>query len=311
MNSSIVLDFVSHQHQPDAWLYLLLDPLAEIPSDDPLHLDALRLRLGQDALTSLPRPDLEYDIQHHPVLITIASPGGAPADDLLRLSGWHAQRDDARHHRYVCGWLSSTAAAQTVSRHLQALSLLPTPAGQAYQPLHEPLRLELMAGVIGAGHPAPWWPVRRWLIPASSGDGLVLEGYPEFQAVTDLELADRQEDIPLASALLDIWRRTLSTLEGYAPGRWTGPTSLPPFAVMQALAQIQQARTLELTDPEDILQLAIHRLMLHPRLHWHPRVRQLIGSAARDEIPLADSFDHYHDQDWELIVNELEEGAAQ
>lgn len=310
MNSTIVRDFVIKQHSADAWLYLLIDPVAETASDDHLHIEKLRQRLGDSALTVIPRPDMQHDIQSSPVLITIAAPGIAPQDDLLGMSGHRAQRDDAGYHRYVCGWLSSTATAEVIRGHLQKLSLLPSPLGATYKPMHEPIRLELMAGIIGANKHGPWWPVQRWLLPSSDGEFLILKADAHAEWVAAPGFADMQDEIPLARVLLHLWRSALKNPPAYAPAQWEGRSDLPPFAVIQAVAQIKQARALDLSDDADILQLAIHQLLLHPSLHCHPTVNQLIGAAAKNLTSLTHSLGNFQDEDWQLVVNQLNEGVG-
>lgn len=307
MNSASVQAFVAERHEPDDWLYLLLDPTADIALDDPLHIDALRQTLGEEALTLIPRPDLDHESR--PVLVTLASPGTTASTDLLRMSGRRAQDDSAGRWPYVCGWLSSNASAKVISDHLAALGQMKSESGSIFFPMHEPLRAELLASNWESPLSGPWWPIKRWLLPASHGGHLVLCGDPEASTACSLEMIEGQQDIPLIRHMLAVWRRILQRPLTYAPGRWKGPTALPPQAGAQALAHIRQARVLELKENNDILVLTMQRVLLHPRLHWHPIVRSRIGQAARGQESLENLFRLFQDRDWERIVRDLIEEA--
>lgn len=124
--------FVAEQHAPDTTLYLLLDLLADCAADDPLHIEALRHSLGNDAITPLHRPDLIHTPSACPVLVTLAKPGVSPSQQLLALSALRAQEEQSRHKRYVCGWLISSAEARNLSTHIVSLGQLPLEQGQAF-----------------------------------------------------------------------------------------------------------------------------------------------------------------------------------
>lgn len=307
MNSASVQAFVIEQHGLDDWLYLLLDPTADVAPDDPLHINALRRTVGEESCTPIPRPDL--DRKSWPVLVTLASPGATASTDLLRMSGRRAQDDSAGRWPYVCGWLSSSAPPEVISDHVAALGQVKSESGGRFFPMHEPLRVELLASNWESLLSGPWWPIKRWLLPASHGGHLVLCGDPEASTACSIEMIEWQQEIPLIRHMLAVWRRILQRPLTYAPGRWKGPTALPPQAGAQALAHIQQARALELKENKDILILAMQRVLLHPRLHWHPVVRSRIGQAARGQESLENLFMLFQDRDWERIVRNLIEEA--
>lgn len=305
MNQARVHAFVAEEHLPDAALYLLLDPSADCAADDPLHIEALRQALGGDAVTSLHRPDLIHTPSACPVLVTLAMPGVSPSQGLLALSALRAFEDLARHKRYVCGWLSSNAEARYLSAHIVSLGLLPLEQGRAFFPIHEPLRLELLAGTLRQNEVGPWWPIRHWLLPTSSGATSLLTGVPERGTAPDIRATAVQRDAPLVSALLSGWRRALQLPLTYAPARWNGATALPPQAAARAYNQIQQARHLGLSQQEDILTLALHCLMLHPQLHQHTGVRALIEQAAQGQAPLSQLLTPYNDHAWQRAVADV------
>lgn len=100
---------------------------------------------------------------------------------------------------------------------------------------------------------------------------------------------------PLVAALLSGWRRALQLPLAYAPARWSGPTALPPQAAAHAYIHIQQARQLGLSRQDDILTLALHRLMLHPHLHQHTGFRAVIEQAVQGQAPLSQLLVPYND----------------
>jgi hypothetical protein len=305
MNSTTVREFVDQQHHYDAWLYLILDPTAAVAWDDPIHIEALRETLGEDCLTRIPRPDLSHDPDACPVLVTLAEPGSSPLLDMLLMSGRRAQDEGPERWPYVCGWLSSRQGPEVVGNHLATLGVFQNAHREHYYPLYEPLRLELLATACQLEHSDFWWPVQRWLLPASHGGHWILNS----DAPGDLELrsdfAAAQEDVPLVRSVLATWRSALRRPLTYAPARWNGPTVLPPRAAAQVLAHIRQARELGLHGKADIEMLALHRVMLHPRLHWHPTVQALIGQAAQGKASLANLFMPFQDRDWRRIVSDL------
>lgn len=310
MTPASVQAFVAEQHAPDATLYLLLDLLADCAADDPLHIEALRQTLGNDAVTPLHRPDLIHTPSACPVLVTLATPGVSPSQELLTLSALRAHEDLDRHKRYVCGWLSSSAAARHLSAHIVSLGQFPLEQGRVFFPIHEPLRLELLAGTFRRNDEGPWWPIQHWLLPTSSGVGSVLVGAPERRTALDIRTTAVQRDALMVSALLSSWRRARRLPLTYAPARWNGPTALPPQAAAQAYIQIQQARQLGLSHQDDILTLALHRLMLHPRLHQHTGVRALIEQAAQGQAPLSHLLTPYNDNAWQRAVSDLTSAGA-
>ena len=309
MRPASVQAFVAEQHAPDATLYLLLDPLADCAADDPLRIEVLRQTLGDDAVTPVHRPDLIHTSSACPVLVTLATPGSSPSQALLALSALRAHEEVDRHKRYVCGWLSSSAPSQALSAHIVSLGWLPLEQGRIFFPIHEPVRLELLAGTFG-NNEGPWWPIRRWFLPTSSGAGSVLVGGPERSSVPGPYTTAVQQDAPMVAALLNCWRRALNLPLAYAPARWSGPTALPPQAAAQAYIHIQQARELGLSREDDILTLALHRLMLHPHLHQHTGFRAVIEQAVQGQAPLSQLLVPYNDIALQRAVSDLTYAGA-
>ncbi|MNF50016.1 hypothetical protein D3C76_565250 [compost metagenome] len=305
MTPATVQAFASKQHSPNASLYLLLDPLADCAEDDPLHIEALRQTLGDDALTRLRRPDLDHTPQSCPVLVTLSTATIKPSEHLLSLSALRAKEDEGRSRRYVCGWLSSTAISASVSTHLIRLGQVSMAAGKQFFPVYEPLRLELFVATLKHGEIGGWWPIHHWLFPTSSGASSLLIGQPDTEPTFGPRAIAVQQEARLVSSVLSAWRHALRLSLTYAPTRWRGPTLLPPQAAAQAYKQIYQARQLGLVRQQDIVTLALHRLMLHSQLHEHIDVRKLIEKAAKNETPLTALFTTLNDQSWQRIVSDL------
>ncbi|WP_095083475.1 hypothetical protein [Pseudomonas sp. Irchel s3h17] len=310
MNLSTIQGILAEQHAADCNLYLLLDPLAGCASTDPLHIDALRHALGERAVTRLPRPDLAHSPQDCPALVTLASPGESPCTQRLRQLALRSQIDLVQPKRYVCSLLSSPEPAEIISAHILSLGHLPTEQGQPFIPVYEPLRLELLAACVNHLKQGRWWPIRHWVFPTSSGTCSVLIGDPKHCFPPDPEAASVQQDVILVSALLSSWRQSLQQPLTFAPTRWTGPTSLPASAAVQAYAHICLARELGLHDHDDIRKLALHSLMLHPRVHEHARVRALIGQAVREQTQLGALLAPYTDRSWQRVVSDLTYSGA-
>ncbi|MFJ2548601.1 hypothetical protein ACIOVF_19315 [Pseudomonas sp. NPDC087612] len=310
MTPALVQKFVDEIYTPEATLYLLLDPLADCASDDPLHIEALRQTLGDDALTRVWRPDLEHTPHACPVLVTLASPGARPSERLLSLSAQRVNEDARRSRRYVCGWLSSSVTTAAFSAHLIALGHLPMAQGTQFFPVYEPLRLELLAGTLKQAEQGFWWPIQHWLFPMSSGASSVISSYPHASVVPRPLAGEVQQEVVLVSTLLATWRRALSLPLTFAPARWTGATTLPPHAAAKAHYQIHQARQLGLKNHHDIITLAMHCLLLDLRLYEHARVRALIDQAARGTASLSTLLAPCNDNSWQRIVTDLSHAGA-
>ncbi|NMY08479.1 hypothetical protein HBO38_08410 [Pseudomonas veronii] len=311
MTPAVVQTFATEQYTANASLYLLLDPLADCAEDDPLHIDTLRQSLGNDALTGLRRPDLVHTPQACPVLVTLATAGAKPSEYLLSLSALRAKEDERRSRRYVCGWLSSTATATTVSSQLIELGHLPTSVGTAFFPVYEPLRLELLVATLKFGETGSWWPIHQWLFPTSSGGSSCLIGQPGTSVDFSPFTSAIQQNAGLVSSLLGAWRHAVSLPLTYAPARWQGATLLPPQAAARAYEQIRDARIMGLKKQHDIVTLALHRLLLHSSIHTHTDIGISIKRAIENGTSLAKLFSELNDQSWQRIVSELTLAGAQ
>lgn len=305
MSDTIVQMFVESKRNADDYLYLLLDPLAECDNDHPLHIASLMQRLGDDAIVRVQRLDLAHDPDTFPALVTLAQPGNLPDDALLALSYARAQEDARYRKRYVCGWLTSHVSPEDVATQLTWLGSvgLSEPSSR-FLPFFEPLRLELLAAALRSGGLGRrLWPIRQWLCPTSWGGAALFSGHPEGVDAALPDVATQaQQDAPLVADVWAAWRRSLQVRLSYAPNRWHGDTLLPPQAAASAFRLIRDARVLGLRDSGDIVSLALHRFLVHPRLHEHPQVRADIARAARRENSLQTLFEAYNDATWAHAV---------
>lgn len=311
---------VAARRAADDSVYLLLNPLADCAPEHGLSLASLTKVLGADALTTVARPDLAHSPKACPVLVRLAGCADVPAPELMELAQRLAQADAARRRRYVCGCLLSPLDGQTLADHVAARCMdfsADSPRGMS--PWFEPLRLELLAASIHAETLGPlMWPIRTWLLPTSWGSLAMVNGFQRSTGIdvgigvgrigagigvgigttsatmtgpaagTALQPSiqlpalarQTQRDAPLIAQLLSAWRRSLQLPLSYAPGRWQGPSLLPPQAAAQAFRWIRQARQAGLSDTRDIIVLALHQAAIHPRLLDYEPLRLALASAA-------------------------------
>lgn len=288
-------------------LYLLLDPLAPCHTDHPLHAAALRDTLGDSAVTYVPRPDLAHDSASCPLLIQIAGPGDDALDALLESSAAYAGVDAHYSKRRVCGWLSSSLALEALAVHVAGMCVFADNERPTFIPVFEPVRLELLAAADMASTQRRLGPIREWLLPSSSGGNPILlsgDGGAADASLMPIVL-DVQREAPLVTVLLSAWRDALQHDLPAATWAWRGDSVLPPNAATEGFRHIRHARSMGLSNADDILILALHRLMLHPRLHEHPKTAEWIGRAARGECALSELFAPITDAQWTQIIHAL------
>ncbi|WPP01761.1 hypothetical protein SFA35_10595 [Pseudomonas sp. HR96] len=291
------LEALAHECLANHWpLYLLLDPLAGCATDDALHPDHLREQLGSQALTPVPRPDLAHALLSCPLLVRLAAAGESAPQPLLERSARSGEQDEPGFRRYVCGWLSSTEPAEAIGRHLIELGRLAGAPQGRFCPIHEPLRLELLAACHQAGGPVPWWPVRRWLYPASHGEPCVLSTDQAQPLMLDARASSTLAEAPLIARIMRLW--------------WHRCGALPPTATPDVLRQVQQARQLKLYEPRDIITLALHQLAVHPDLHRHSLIRDFIAQAGAGRRSLAAAFDSMTQDAWDDVLWHHHHGVA-
>ncbi|MET3654749.1 hypothetical protein [Dyella japonica] len=307
MNAGIVQAFVDDKRTAADYLYVLLDPLAECGDAHSLGVAALTERLGDDAIVRVPRADLAHDPETFPALVMLAAPGVVPDADLLAALHAYAMSDVDYRKRYVCGWLTSPMPPASMAAHLASLcQFAPQPSTERFIPIFEPPRLELLAATVRGGLDAWLWPVRHWLYPSSWGSFALFNGSNHASTDWPARVYDVQREAPTVSHVLAAWRRAQRDRLSYAPRRWHGDTVLPPQAASEAFRMIRDARKRGLRDTQDIVVLSLHRLVIHPNLPEHPKVRDAIRQTARGEAPLSTLFDSYDDHAWARIAAYLD-----
>jgi len=309
MNGVLSVEHVKQSFVPGQYLYLLLDPLAGCERGDPLHHNVLRGTLGErDAITVM-RADLAHTPSVCPLLVTLASPDEPLRYDVLEHSLLCSARDVFYDKRYVCAWFASKHGPETASALIADRCLLSIEGVRRFLPLFEPLRTELLAAT--SKQDADFWLglASMWLCPTAAGGLARLHS----SSTTQMEPSERarqiQGDVPRVRTVLAAWRHALTLRLAYAPSRWQGETPLPPQAAAEAWRQLRDARGLGLTHLEDQLALALHCLIIHPRINEAPRVRADVARAAANEARLGDLFEAYGDTTWAHIVHNLSNGG--
>ncbi|WDY56303.1 hypothetical protein [Pseudomonas sp. PSKL.D1] len=293
MNSDALIELVATHLSLELYCHVLVDPIA-VPDNSEDSLITHLAPLGESALIRVYRDDLPHAPQLHPLLATLASPGTSPSHSLLALSARAAQRDIHRHNRHVCGWILSKEPAPVIAKHLAALCRLPTnTSNTVFQPIYQPIRLELLAATFERVESGPWWPIKHWIFQTSGAKLAAVKGEPGARTALPAPALRLQSDVALIQRFLSLWQALR-----IAP-------SLPPFAAVRASNLIDDARKVGLSAPQDVLVLAVHYLCIHPRLHTLPAIRRHIEDAINQHITLAASFARYSEADWRHMVTKL------
>ncbi|MEN5038426.1 hypothetical protein [Pseudomonas sp. TWI929] len=300
MGTDDLASLVEKQHAPHLHCYALIDPLATEDKGEHALLAQLRSTLGEGALTPVHRADLAHAPQLHPVLVCLAAPGTAPSRSLLELTARAAQRGLYQRRRYLCGWLFSEVPSAAIASHLIGLCRVPN-AKRAFSfyPVYEPVRLELLAASFRQVEQGPWWPIGNWLFLSSGGRLVNLKGQSGQRHPLPEPAQRIQGDVLLVERVLASWR----TLR--AGSTDANQCQIPPFAAVRASNHIDDARGLGLSDPEDIVVLALHQLCIHPRIHTLAAVRSMIDAASREQLPIAPLLARYSEAQWRRLTESL------
>lgn len=306
MTASVIAERIAAHRAPEDSVYLLVDPLAGCAPDHPLSPSSLAAALGDDALVSVPRPDLAHTVGACPILVRLAGPGLAPAADLLALTERLALTETGYRKRYGCGCLLSPLSADALAEHIAARCLtFSASASGGVSPWFEPLRLELLAASMADSLGSALWPIRAWLLPTSWGEIAMVSGAPGEACDVPPIARDAQREAALIALLLAAWRRTLQAPLPFAPRRWQGKTLLPPQAAALAFRLIRQARQRGVTDSNDLLALALHQETIHPQLLRFEPLRDALVRATPGHA--AGVLAAYGDVAWSRIAAYLNE----
>ena len=257
MNSIVARHLAAHCG-PQDYAYVLLDPTAQRATCPDRLIETLQAALGADALTRVQRPDLSYAQDRCPVLVCLAEPGEAPCPTTLQLLEEAFAADASWRKRTVCGWLISAQPADVIATHLLSLCMLPTAqGGPRFYPIFEPVRLALFWTAFANAPQGPWWPIKHWLVDTHQGEPRFLAGTPDTTFSTPSTASAIQADVPLVLSLLCAWHR-LQAVTNHSPAPGEGSPNPTP---RQVHAHIVEARALGATQPADLAEAVLRRLM--------------------------------------------------
>ncbi|WP_460415878.1 hypothetical protein [Pseudomonas sp. microsymbiont 2] len=298
MNTDTLLERLTDQLRPERYCHVLLDPLAIRENCDQSLLPHLRQTLGEHALTQVIRADLPQAPKAHPLLVRLSSPGEAPCRTLLELTVQAAMTDAQRRKRQMCGWLFSEVPASVLGPHLTSLCQLPSLTEQSC-PVYEPVRLELLVSALSREDQWPLWPIQCWIFATSGGGHVRLTGERAVADATPPLARAMQDDVVLIEGVL----AALRAVGRLSPSQQLLPTSI--IVAAQAAEHLRAARTLGLHAQDDLISFVLHHLCLHPRLHAHGAVKNMIGTAIQEQRPLSQLFARYTDSHWHQITSSL------
>ncbi|BCF88764.1 hypothetical protein PPGU16_18310 [Paraburkholderia largidicola] len=305
MSKTFAREMLIGAHDRAEYFYLLVDPLAGYDEYARIGVPRLQESLGEEVMTVVARADLAHEPNSCPRLVALSAPGMPPNVELVDASIRHSEQEAGYDRRYVCGWLSSAEHPYSLAAYIEQQCVVETRRGSQFIPFFEPMRLELLSATSTADANVLRGPVRDWLYPNASG---VITRLPQARAdaqrISEAGLTV-QVGAPWVVRLLAAWRAAQADELAYTPARWRGPSLLPPDAASRAYGQLLDAGDLGLTDFEDQLVFALHRLFIHPRLDAYPQVRSAIARAAAGEASLASQFETVSDAMWAQIVATL------
>lgn len=307
MSTATVTYFLERYRQPDDYLYLLVDGLAECAPEHPLSVPSLLQSLGEAAVTRVLRPDLAHTPDACPALVQLARPGESPALHHLEWSAQHVSMDSGYHKRYVCGWLLSPQPLEVIASHIAARCHITAAEDGSPSPWFEPLRLELLCAAVAREITWLLCPIRFWLLPLSWGTHSAVRGNDRPVEVLMPTLGRQtQQWAPLISNVLGSWQHLLQSPVGFAPWRWNGDTRLPPQAALHVLRLVRDAYELGLRSHRDIATLCLHQVFIHPLLPQHPEIQALIAKARSGALNLQSHFaSHYDEALWKRTFTDL------
>lgn len=294
-------DLITHltqQSQRAQHCHVLVDPLSMPQTSDHALLPHLREALGDEAITRIYRADLAHAPHTWPVLVRLSSPGHPCPAALMEWTVRAGLQDLSRRKRQVCGWLFSDAPASTLGPHIASLSQLPTLA-ERYCPIHEPIRMEILLGILATPPELEIWPIHTWTIIGSGGGFFSLIGEPGSAAKLPVLVREMLDDAGLVDSVLAAYR----TL-------YKRPSALPlmpasDIAASYAVRHLRSARCLGLVDQDDLICFALHHLCIHPSLYTHSEIAKVISMTVQDGRPLASRFAQYHDATWRRMCASL------
>lgn len=137
-----LLDSQDNQHY---YRYLLIDPLTSVSEMDFIDLNNIKDQLDDEAITTVIRSDLAYDLASCPKLVTIGKPNLPLEKRLLHFSVVEAQSEILQKKRYICGWMVSQYPPEVVAEQITHIGRFLTKyMGTHFVPFYEPFRMQLL-----------------------------------------------------------------------------------------------------------------------------------------------------------------------
>lgn len=265
MKNNRMTDWLN-QHT-DEYRYLLVDPLKKVASANPLSLAELQRKLGGDVIFPVLRRDLAYSPDHCPQLVLLARPGEACHYPWLNGTEAYARGEVLQEKRYLCGWLSSAQAPESLAVSLAEQC---NRISHAFLPLFEPLRFELLQAMSQEDELAgSIWPVSRWWYMTVAGEPACQTGKASnetWRLSWGVEWV--QQNVRAVGQILKAWG-TVSTV-------------MPSDAAMQAAMMWKKTAETGLNDTRDSYFLAAWSLGLGVDTAQHPAVKELIQQVIAD-----------------------------
>ncbi|RKS86100.1 hypothetical protein DES39_1526 [Orbus hercynius] len=140
-----LLAILDSEENKKYYRYLLLDALTTVSEMDFISLNNIHDLLGDEAITTVERTDLAYDLSSCPKLITIGKPNEQLAKRLLHFSVVEAQSEILQTKRYVCAWMVSEHPPEMIAQQMVSIGLFLTKYyGAGFVPFYEPFRMQLL-----------------------------------------------------------------------------------------------------------------------------------------------------------------------
>lgn len=282
--------------------YLLLDPMLREPFADldlsasgcevfPIPIDVPQLRDDQWPRLVKLKPSA--------VEVLSASVGVA-------LSEQSSPDLESQEGFAMGGWLRSAAEPRALVRHLQALMRPFEPrVGWRYLRLADRRVVEWVWSALT--------PLQRqgWLGPITQWWRLDRRNELILQTVAGIGQVDvDREAQPLAPAQ---WARLhdCELVQQMLRGWSSFADPLPADYMQQTERALTSVRSLDISDPADIVLMSAYQLQIHPGLCGHPRVVELVRQAQGTDMPLHDALAAIPDPEgWDRIRHELTAGRV-
>jgi hypothetical protein len=140
-----LLSLLDNENNQKYYRYLLLDPLTSVSEFDFVNLNNIKDYYGQEAINTVVRTDIAYNLNVCPQLVTLGKPNHPIEKRLLHFSLIEAQSEVLQSKRYVCSWLVSQYPPDVTAKNLADIGTHLTEfLGGKFVPFYEPFRMQLL-----------------------------------------------------------------------------------------------------------------------------------------------------------------------